>query len=121
MISDALDFFFADSRFLLPNSTALVQTLLTGQLPMKKPRIEHELPSGRISTTRPQEQHEIFRGASLLWNTGSTGRSKLWPSLNMGYKAERWIGATALRFGSSWIEHGYKVEWTERAEVWRRV
>jgi hypothetical protein len=41
---DALDFFLTDSGCLLPNSTALVQTLLTGQLPPKKLRIEHELP-----------------------------------------------------------------------------
>jgi hypothetical protein len=41
---DALDFFLTDSGCLIPNSTALVQTLLTGQLPSKKLRIEHELP-----------------------------------------------------------------------------
>jgi hypothetical protein len=40
----ALDFFFTDSGGLLPNSTALVKTLLTGQLPSKKLRIELELP-----------------------------------------------------------------------------
>jgi len=40
----ALDFFFRDSGVLLPNSTALVETLLTGQLPPKKLRIELELP-----------------------------------------------------------------------------
>jgi hypothetical protein len=40
----ALDFFFIDSGGLLPNSTALVKTLLTGQLPTKKLRIELELP-----------------------------------------------------------------------------
>jgi hypothetical protein len=40
----ALDFFFMDSGGLLPNSTALVKTLLTGQLPSKKLRIELELP-----------------------------------------------------------------------------
>ena len=40
----ALDFFFTDSGGLLPNSTALVKTLLTGQLPSKKLRIEFELP-----------------------------------------------------------------------------
>jgi hypothetical protein len=40
----ALDFFFRDSGVLLPNSTALVKTLLTGQLPSKKLRIELELP-----------------------------------------------------------------------------
>jgi hypothetical protein len=39
----ALDF-FRDSGVLLPNSTALVKTLLTGQLPSKKLRIELELP-----------------------------------------------------------------------------
>jgi hypothetical protein len=32
----ALDFFFTDSGGLLPNSTTLVKTLLTGQLPSKK-------------------------------------------------------------------------------------
>jgi hypothetical protein len=41
---DALDFFFTDSGLLLPNSTALVKTLLTGQLPPKTLRIEYELP-----------------------------------------------------------------------------
>ena len=40
----ALDFFFRDSGVLLPNSTALVETLLTGQLPPKRLRIELELP-----------------------------------------------------------------------------
>ena len=36
--------FFTDSGSLLPNSSILVRTLLTGQLPSKKLRIEHELP-----------------------------------------------------------------------------
>jgi hypothetical protein len=40
----ALDFFFTDSGGLLPNSTALVKILLTGQLLSKKLRIELELP-----------------------------------------------------------------------------
>jgi len=34
----------SDSGLLLPNSTAFVKTLLTGQLPPKKLRIEYELP-----------------------------------------------------------------------------
>jgi hypothetical protein len=33
---DALDFFFTDSGLLLPNSTALVKTLLTGPASSKK-------------------------------------------------------------------------------------
>src|SRR2546423_1025283 len=41
---DALDYFLTDSGLLLPNSSILVRTLLTGQLPSKKLRIEHELP-----------------------------------------------------------------------------
>jgi len=41
---DALNFFFTDSGVLVPNFTALVKTLLTGQLPSKRLRIEHELP-----------------------------------------------------------------------------
>jgi hypothetical protein len=41
---DAIDFFFIDSGVLLPNSTVLVKTLLTGQLPSEKLRIEYELP-----------------------------------------------------------------------------
>ena len=41
---DAVDFFLTDSGCLLPNSTALVQTLLTEQLLLKNLRIEHQLP-----------------------------------------------------------------------------
>ena len=40
---DTLDFFLTSSGCLPPNSTALVQTLLTGQLPPRKLRIELEL------------------------------------------------------------------------------
>jgi hypothetical protein len=39
----ALDFFFTDSGDLLPNFIALVKTLLIGQFPFKKLRIELEL------------------------------------------------------------------------------
>ena len=40
---DALEFFLTDSGSLLPNSIALVKTILTGQLPPEL-KIEHELP-----------------------------------------------------------------------------
>jgi hypothetical protein len=40
---DALEFFPTDSGSLLPNSTALVKTILTGQLSLEL-KIEHELP-----------------------------------------------------------------------------
>jgi hypothetical protein len=40
---DALEFFLTDSGSLLPNSTALVKTILTGQLPPEL-MIEYELP-----------------------------------------------------------------------------
>src|SRR5205814_2409902 len=40
---DALDYFLADSDCLLPNATALVQILLSGQPPPRRLRIEYEL------------------------------------------------------------------------------
>ena len=40
---DALEFFLTDSSSLLPNSIALVKTILTGQLSPEL-KIEHELP-----------------------------------------------------------------------------
>lgn len=40
---DALDYFLADSGCLLPNATALVQILLSGQPPPRRLRIEYEL------------------------------------------------------------------------------
>jgi hypothetical protein len=40
---DVLNYFFADSGCLLPNATALVQILLSGQPPPRRMRIEYEL------------------------------------------------------------------------------
>jgi hypothetical protein len=40
---DTLDYFLADSGCLLPNATALVQILLSGQPPPRRLRIEYEL------------------------------------------------------------------------------
>jgi hypothetical protein len=40
---DALDYFLANSGCLLPNATALVQILLSGQPPPRRLRIEYEL------------------------------------------------------------------------------
>jgi hypothetical protein len=41
LLFNALDDFFTDSGLLLPNSTALVKTLLIGQLPSKKLRVAY--------------------------------------------------------------------------------
>jgi hypothetical protein len=45
---DALNLFFTDPGLLLPNSTALVKTLLTGQLPSKQLRVAYPAHQLRI-------------------------------------------------------------------------